>query len=131
VVGNLLQNACKFSRAGSDVRLRATAIGNQLCIEVQDECGGLVEGTPESTEISSRFEQQSDDRSGLGIGLAFSQWGAEAHGGRLYARNLPGRGCVFTVEIPLASAAAVPAARGELALPGDDHPPEVARTGSC
>jgi signal transduction histidine kinase len=37
---------------------------------------------------------------GLGIGLTFSRWGAEANGGRLYARNLPGRGCVFTLDLP-------------------------------
>ena len=108
VVANLLQNACKFSRPDSHVRLRAAAVGGQLQIEVQDECGGLIEGTPESTEIAPRFEQRSTDRSGLGIGLAFSQWGAEAHGGRLFVRNLPGKGCVFTVELPLARAA-VPA----------------------
>lgn len=101
VVGNLLQNACKFSRPGGHVRLRAAAVGGQLRVEVQDECGGLPEGTPESTELAPRFEQRNPDRSGLGIGLAFSQWGAEAHGGRLYARNLPDRGCVFTIEIPL------------------------------
>ena len=79
-------------------------------IEVQDECGGLIEGTPEATEIAPRFEQRSADRSGLGIGLAFSQWGVEAHGGRLFVRNLPGTGCVFTLELPLAGAA-VPADR--------------------
>jgi signal transduction histidine kinase len=110
VVGNLLQNACKFSRRQGHVRLRAAAIGGHLQIEVQDECGGLIEGTPEATEIAPRFEQRSADRSGLGIGLAFSQWGAEAHGGRLFVRNLPGTGCVFTVEIPLAGAV-VPADR--------------------
>ena len=115
VLGNLLQNACKFSRPDSHVRLRAAAIGDLLQIEVHDECGGLIEGTPEATEIAPRFEQRSADRSGLGIGLAFSQWGAEAHGGRLFVRNLPGTGCVFTVEIPLA----------ETVVPAD-HPPSPA-----
>jgi signal transduction histidine kinase len=36
----------------------------------------------------------------LGLGLAFSRWGAEANHGRIYARNLPGLGCVFTVDLP-------------------------------
>jgi signal transduction histidine kinase len=39
----------------------------------------------------------------LGIGLAFSRWGAEVNGGRLYARNLPGTGCVFIVDLPRSS----------------------------
>jgi signal transduction histidine kinase len=46
------------------------------------------------------FEQRSADRTGLGLGLAFSRWGTEANGGRIYARNHPGRGCVFTVDLP-------------------------------
>jgi len=46
------------------------------------------------------FEQRSADRTGIGLGLAFSRWGAEANAGRIYARNLPGRGCVFTVDLP-------------------------------
>jgi C4-dicarboxylate-specific signal transduction histidine kinase len=51
-------------------------------------------------ELFRPFEQRSVDRTGLGLGLAFSPWGAEANNGRIYARNLPGRGCVFTVDLP-------------------------------
>ena len=57
-------------------------------------------GRGDAKELFPSFEQQGADRTGLGIGLAFSRWGAEAHGGRLYARNLPGEGCVFTVDLP-------------------------------
>jgi signal transduction histidine kinase len=38
----------------------------------------------------------------LGLGLAFSRWGVQANNGRLYARNLPGKGCIFTVDLPRA-----------------------------
>ena len=64
----------------------------------EDECGGLPDADP--TALFPSFEQRAADRSGLGIGLAFSRWGAEASGGRLYARNLPGTGCIFTVDLP-------------------------------
>jgi signal transduction histidine kinase len=57
------------------------------------------------------FEQRSVDRTGLGLGLAFSRWGAEANMGRIYARNLPGRGCVFTLDLPRLPARAVTAVR--------------------
>jgi hypothetical protein len=40
-------------------------------------------------------------------GLAFSRWDAEANDGRIYARNLPGRGCVFTVDLPRVPTVAV------------------------
>jgi len=46
------------------------------------------------------FEQRSADRTGLGLGLAFSRWGAEANSGRIRTRNLPGHGCVFIVDLP-------------------------------
>ena len=55
----------------------------------------------------SSVRSASDSRTGLGIGLAFSRWGAEANGGRLYARNLPDQGCVFTVDLPRSSVPAV------------------------
>ena len=73
-----------------------------MLIEVHDECGGLP-GEGEGKELVPSFEQRGADRTGLGIGLAFSRWGAEANGGRLYARNLPGTGCVFTVDLPRSS----------------------------
>jgi signal transduction histidine kinase len=105
VVMNLLQNGVKFTRPGTTVTLRVGATADRVRIEVQDECGGLPAGDP--TELFRPFEQRSADRTGLGIGLAFSRWGAEANGGQLTARSLPGKGCVFTVDLPRA---AVPAA---------------------
>src|SRR5665213_2278596 len=104
VVGNLLQNACKFTRAQSTVTLNVCATVDRVLIEVHDECGGLPGEAPDM-ELLPSFEQRSTDRTGLGIGLAFSRWGVEANGGRLYARNLPGRGCVFTIDLPQSTGA--------------------------
>ena len=98
VVGNLLQNAFKFTRPGTTVTLRVGASAERVLIEIQDECGGLP--SADVNELFRPFEQRSADRTGVGLGLAFSRWGAEANDGRIYARNLPGRGCVFTVDLP-------------------------------
>jgi signal transduction histidine kinase len=102
VVGNLVQNAFKFTRSHSTVTLRVRASVDHVLIEVHDECGGLP-GEGEGKELFPSFEQRGADRTGLGIGLAFSRWGAEVNGGRLYARNVPGTGCVFTVDLPRSS----------------------------
>ena len=99
VVGNLVQNAIKFTRPRTTVTLRVGASADRLLIEVEDECGGLP-GWEDAKELPPAFEQRGADRSGLGIGLAFSRWGAEANNGRLHGRNLPGKGCVFTVDLP-------------------------------
>jgi len=46
------------------------------------------------------FEQLSAERTGLGLGLPISRRGVEANGGTLSVRNLPGTGCVFTIDLP-------------------------------
>jgi hypothetical protein len=105
VVGNLLQNAFKFTRPRTTVTLTVGASAERVLIEVQDECGGLPSGN--LNELFRPFEQRGADRSGLGLGLAFSRWGAEANSGRVYARNLAERGCVFTVDLPRVAVPAV------------------------
>ena len=97
-VGNLLQNAFKFTRPSTTVTLRVGASAERVLIEIEDECGGLPDGGV--NEMFRPFEQRGVDRTGLGLGLAFSRWGVEANYGRIYARNLPERGCVFIVDLP-------------------------------
>jgi K+-sensing histidine kinase KdpD len=46
---------------------------------------------------------QGDDRSGLGLGLAISRKGREGHRPRHPYRNLPGKGCIFAIELPIAT----------------------------
>jgi signal transduction histidine kinase len=107
VVRNPLQNAFKFTRRRTTVTLRTGASAERVVIEVQDECGGLP--GEDNIESFHPFEQRSADRTGLGLGLAFCRWGVEANNGRIYARNIPDEGCVFTVDLPR-----VPAPRATL-----------------
>jgi signal transduction histidine kinase len=102
VVSNLLQNAFKFTRPRTTVTLTAGGSVDRVLIQVQDQCGGLP-GGDDSEVLFRPFEQRGVDRTGIGIGLAFSRWGTEANNGRLYGRNLPGEGCVFTVDLPRAA----------------------------
>jgi signal transduction histidine kinase len=99
-ISNLLQNAFKFTRPASHVWLRTTSRGGSLSIEIEDECGGLPPGAIES--LFQPFEQRGGDRSGLGLGLTISRQAVEADGGRISARNIPGKGCIFMIEMPLA-----------------------------
>jgi signal transduction histidine kinase len=99
-VTNLLRNAFKFSPPGSTIALRASEVSeDKLRIEVEDHCGGLPPGKQE--DLFLPYVQKSADRSGLGLGLAISREGVRVGGGELTVRNLPGKGCVFTVELPL------------------------------
>jgi signal transduction histidine kinase len=97
-VANLLNNAFKFGRRGGHVSLRASATEGRAFIEVEDECGGLPQGETES--LFRPFERQNANRTGLGLGLSISRKSIEADGGELRVRNLPGVGCVFTIDLP-------------------------------
>jgi signal transduction histidine kinase len=97
-VSNLLQNAFKFTRAHSHVTLRAYGRGERVLIEVEDECGRLPAG--KENMLFTSFEQHGADRSGLGLGLSISRRAVEACGGTLAVRDMPGLGCVFTIDLP-------------------------------
>ncbi len=97
-LGNLLQNAFKFTHARTDVTLHAQASGDRVLIDVKDQCGGLPHGSVE--RMFRPFAQHGNDRSGLGLGLAIARQSVEADGGTLGVRDLPGTGCVFTISLP-------------------------------
>ena len=97
-MGNLLQNAFKFTHHGSEVTLSAYASADRILIDVEDHCGGLPPGDPEKMYLP--FTQNGVDRSGVGLGLPISRHGVEMSNGTLAARDLPGVGCVFTINLP-------------------------------
>jgi signal transduction histidine kinase len=98
VVMNLLQNAFKFTRPGTMVTLRVAASAERVLIEVQDECGGLPRGNVE--DLFRPFAPSHPDRTGIALGLSFSRWAVEANHGSIYARDVSGVGCVFTLDLP-------------------------------
>ena len=106
MVTNLLQNAFKFTRLGTRVTVRVGASEERVMIEVEDECGGLPGSNTD--DLFRPFEQRGADRTGVGLGLAFCRWAVEANGGRIYARNLPDTGCVFTIDLPRYIASGAP-----------------------
>jgi signal transduction histidine kinase len=98
VLGNLLTNAVKFSHKGGRVSLLSRASEGRVFFDVQDECGGLPIG--QTQQLFRPFAQAGTNRRGVGLGLAICHDGALANGGTVSVRNLPGEGCVFTLELP-------------------------------
>ena len=97
-IGNLLQNAFKFTKHGTQVMLSAHTDGNHIHIDVQDHCGGLGPGNHE--DFFRPFAQYGADRTGVGLGLSISRRSVEASHGTLSVRDLPGSGCIFSVRLP-------------------------------
>lgn len=97
-MGNLLQNAFKFTAPRTEVSLTAHAGAERILIEVADHCGGLPPGKAQRLFIP--FTQAGKDRSGVGLGLSIARRGIEANHGTLGVRDVPGVGCVFTIDLP-------------------------------
>jgi signal transduction histidine kinase len=101
-VFNLIQNAFKYSVAHGHVTVRTARTNAVVSIEVEDECGGLPEGN--SDAFFTRFgARRGQDRTGLGLGLNVSRKAVKLFGGDITVRNLPGKGCVFTIELPVST----------------------------
>lgn len=103
-LANLVQNALKFSKVGGIVEIRTIRSDDRILIEVEDECGGLPEGKVH--ELFDVGVQESHDRTGVGLGLAISRQAIERNNGLLHVRDLPGKGCVFTIDMPKAGSTA-------------------------
>jgi len=98
IVTNLVQNACKFTHANGHVDITCRVTDDQVFIDVADGCGGLPPGDIE--DLFRPYKQGGSDRTGMGLGLAISRRGAHAIGGEIRVRDVPGTGCVFTLELP-------------------------------
>ncbi len=94
-IGNLMQNALKFTHVGGQVALRTSVVEGRVEITVEDGCGGLSAGKAE--ELFGSLHRGETDRGGLYL----AHRGVEAHGGTLGVRNVDGHGCVFTIALPV------------------------------
>ena len=122
VFSNLINNACKYTPAGGQVRLAVERDGASVRVRVRDSGEGIAaEHMPRLFEMFSQVGPALERRhGGLGIGLALSRALVEMHGGTIeVASEGPGRGAEFTVTLPAAEAPApLNAARGEARYSG-------------
>lgn len=101
VLCNLLQNAAKYSGAGTPITISAAAEQGGVSISVADQGVGI--DPSEQGLIFERFyraRSQAEGTPGTGMGLAIGRAIAEAHGGHIAVTSQPGQGSVFTLWIP-------------------------------
>jgi hypothetical protein len=99
-LSNIAQNAIKYTRPHGHVSVHAQRADGKIVIDVADECGGLAPGTADL--LFKPFERGKSDRPGLGLGLSVGARAMKSVNGAIHVRDLPGKGCVFSIELPLA-----------------------------
>lgn len=98
VLDNLLDNALKVSTRGSTITIACGRHAERVAISVADEGPGISQ--EDQAKIFDLFV--GSGAQGTGVGLAFCQRVAEAHGGRLGVVSGPGQGSTFVLSIPAA-----------------------------
>jgi two-component system phosphate regulon sensor histidine kinase PhoR len=103
VVTNLEHNAIKFTLPGGRVSISAKLAGDQVVISVQDTGTGIP--ADDLPRIFERFYKADRARSGggTGLGLAIARHVVQAHGGRIWAESVEGKGSAFYFTLPTAS----------------------------
>jgi signal transduction histidine kinase/membrane protein implicated in regulation of membrane protease activity len=100
VLGNLIDNAVKYSPAGEPVQVRVAGSNGNVHISVADRGPGI--GANDQPLIFEKFGRVASGNSkpGTGLGLYIARSITEAHGGTLGVASSPGRGATFTVTLP-------------------------------
>jgi two-component system sensor histidine kinase KdpD len=117
---NLLENAVRYTPAGSQIEIAARLAQDRLEIRVADNGPGISAGS--ESRVFEKFyrgpSSTADGRRGVGLGLAICQGIIQAHAGRITARNRRGGGAEFLIWLPCEESAPrvdldeLPAAQG-------------------
>jgi signal transduction histidine kinase len=100
VLHNLLENAFKYSREGSEVRIFARRESKEIIIGVSDHGEGISPADQRKLfEPFSRLDSATKTK-GIGLGLVVCKRLVEAHGGRIWVESAAGVGSTFYFSIP-------------------------------
>jgi signal transduction histidine kinase len=99
VLANLIDNAVKYSDAGTAVEVSARYAGGSVRVEVADRGPGIP--LEQQSLIFEKFGRAKGNRPGTGLGLFIARSIAEAHGGTLSVRSELGSGATFVLELPV------------------------------
>jgi two-component system NtrC family sensor kinase len=105
MIGNLVDNAIKYTPAGGQIVVAAVVEGDQVILRVSDSGPGIP--AADQPYIFDRFFRASnvpDDTGGTGLGLAIVKSIVDTHQGRIWVDSELGRGTIFTVVLPRADA---------------------------
>jgi two-component system, OmpR family, sensor histidine kinase KdpD len=100
VLVNLVENAVKYTPAGTTIEIRAEIGSDQVIVEVADRGPGLSPGSERQVFEKFYRAQSEGSQGGVGLGLAICLAIVEAHGGRIWAENRADGGASFKFSLP-------------------------------
>jgi signal transduction histidine kinase len=104
MIGNLLENAIKYTPAGGTVRVETSVEDDQLILRIADNGVGIPAG--DQPYLFDKFYRASNvprDVSGTGLGLSIVKSIVEQHRGRIWVESKVGQGATFTLVLPALS----------------------------
>jgi two-component system sensor histidine kinase KdpD len=97
---NLLENASKYTPAGTPIELSAASGNREVVVTVADRGPGVPPG--EEERVFEKFQRAgSTTGTGVGLGLTICRGIVAAHGGRIWVERRPGGGALFRFTIPI------------------------------
>ena len=107
ILGNLLENAAKYTPPGTTITISAAARGEDFLLVVEDDGPGLPPGDPE--RLFEKFHRGNAEGSvvGVGLGLAICRAAAHMHGGEIRALSRVGGGARFEISLPVETQAQI------------------------
>jgi two-component system sensor histidine kinase KdpD len=105
VLINLLENATKYTPAGSPLDISARTTNGEVEVEVADRGPGVL---PQDAEriFEKFYRAKESEGGGVGLGLTICRGITSAHGGRIWVEERPGGGAVFRFTLPMGKAGA-------------------------
>ncbi len=103
VLINILENAAKYTPAGSAIDISAATVGGAVRVDIADRGPGFATGEEERV-FDKFYRSPGATGRGVGLGLAISRAIIDTHGGKIWAEPRPGGGAVFHFTLPIGDA---------------------------
>ncbi len=103
MLNELIENACKFSKAGTPIKLASCSKDDLLHLSISDQGRGMTEDQINRIGAFIQFERRYYEQQGFGLGLKIAKKIVEIYQGKFSISSVYGQGTTINIELPLAT----------------------------